>query len=251
MTVVAVAGPEIPAFPAVAEPVMIQPSNGPKSPATGTPPASIRPVADCRLPQKSMENQRFLPGVAYYGYRWYDPATGRWPSREPIGEAGSLNLYSFIGNNGTTDFDILGLCSGSRKALLDAACKAQKETEKQGVEFCAAICCKDGKYTQTKWNRGTKMGCMVPNCPKDQVKVRDLHSHPGVDGSPSGTKPGDRKRPPGDTDHAVDKNVDYWLVTDAPFSNNDDEVWMVKYNRNGSLGDWIYNCKTGEFKPRQ
>ena len=25
-------------------------------------------------------------GLYYYGYRYYDPATGRWPSRDPIGE---------------------------------------------------------------------------------------------------------------------------------------------------------------------
>jgi len=27
-------------------------------------------------------------GLVYYGYRWYDPVTGRWPSRDPIGEKG-------------------------------------------------------------------------------------------------------------------------------------------------------------------
>jgi len=27
-------------------------------------------------------------GLYYYGYRYYDPATGRWPSRDPIGEMG-------------------------------------------------------------------------------------------------------------------------------------------------------------------
>ena len=26
--------------------------------------------------------------MTYYGYRWYDPVTGRWPSRDPIGEIG-------------------------------------------------------------------------------------------------------------------------------------------------------------------
>jgi RHS repeat-associated protein len=25
-------------------------------------------------------------GLYYYGYRWYHPATGRWPSRDPIEE---------------------------------------------------------------------------------------------------------------------------------------------------------------------
>jgi integrase/recombinase XerD len=31
-----------------------------------------------------------------YGYRYYNPTTGRWPSRDPIGEEGGLNLYGFV-----------------------------------------------------------------------------------------------------------------------------------------------------------
>jgi RHS repeat-associated protein len=50
-----------------------------------------------------------LTGLLYYGYRWYDPATGRWASRDPIGESGGLNLYGFVGNDGTNHLDKLGL----------------------------------------------------------------------------------------------------------------------------------------------
>jgi RHS repeat-associated protein len=48
-------------------------------------------------------------GVTYYGYRYYDPVTGRWPSRDPIEERGGLNLYGFVGNNVVNKFDLLGL----------------------------------------------------------------------------------------------------------------------------------------------
>ena len=48
-------------------------------------------------------------GLYYYGYRYYDPATGRWPSRDPIGELGGVNLYGFVGNNGLNRLDYLGL----------------------------------------------------------------------------------------------------------------------------------------------
>ncbi|MCH7228693.1 RHS repeat-associated core domain-containing protein [Haloferula sp. A504] len=44
-----------------------------------------------------------------YGYRWYDPVTGRWPSRDPIGEQGGYNLYGFVGNDGVSRWDRLGL----------------------------------------------------------------------------------------------------------------------------------------------
>ncbi|MCF7733202.1 MAG: RHS repeat-associated core domain-containing protein [Akkermansiaceae bacterium] len=50
-----------------------------------------------------------MMGVAYYGYRWYDPLTGRWPSRDPIGERGGLNLYGFVGNDAVDRWDRLGL----------------------------------------------------------------------------------------------------------------------------------------------
>lgn len=48
-------------------------------------------------------------GFYYYGYRYYDPVTGRWPSRDPIGEKGGINVYNFIGNAATDRIDALGL----------------------------------------------------------------------------------------------------------------------------------------------
>ena len=48
-------------------------------------------------------------GLYYYGYRWYDPVTGRWPSRDPIEESGGINLYGFVGNNGVNAWDYLGM----------------------------------------------------------------------------------------------------------------------------------------------
>jgi RHS repeat-associated protein len=47
--------------------------------------------------------------IHYYGYRWYDPVTGRWPSRDPIEEDGGINLYMFVGNNTITFIDKIGL----------------------------------------------------------------------------------------------------------------------------------------------
>jgi RHS repeat-associated protein len=48
-------------------------------------------------------------GLYYYGYRFYDPNTGRWPSRDPIEEMGGVNLYGFVGNDGVNKWDLLGL----------------------------------------------------------------------------------------------------------------------------------------------
>lgn len=47
-------------------------------------------------------------GLLYYGYRFYNPVTGRWLSRDPIGERGGANLYGFVGNNPVLYSDFLG-----------------------------------------------------------------------------------------------------------------------------------------------
>ena len=48
--------------------------------------------------------------VVISGYRYYLPETGRWLSRDPLGERGGLNLYAFVINNAINYFDFLGLC---------------------------------------------------------------------------------------------------------------------------------------------
>ena len=176
--------------------------------------------------------------VSDYAYRYYDPVTGRWPTRDPIEEWGGENLYEFVENAALNVSDFLGLCSGARNAFLDAACKAQKEGERRNKEFCAAICCKDGKYSQTVWNSGSGGSCRAPDCPSGHIKVKELHNHPGVDGAAS----------PWDRNGATDKDVEYWIATDAPFSNDPDEIWIANYNNNKGLGGVIYNCKTGKFR---
>ena len=48
-------------------------------------------------------------GLYYYGYRYYDPITGRWLSRDPIGERGGANLFGYVGNNPVLKIDPFGL----------------------------------------------------------------------------------------------------------------------------------------------
>jgi RHS repeat-associated protein len=95
-----VAGPAWPAPPSDEE----TPSGG--APVTG--PKPQRPVPGYAVRLKTARIQRLRPCVAFYGYRYYDPVTGRWPSRDPIGEEGGVNLYAFVGNNGVNHWDYLG-----------------------------------------------------------------------------------------------------------------------------------------------
>ena len=48
-------------------------------------------------------------GLVYFGHRHYDPLTGRWLSREPLGEQESFNLYAYCHNDPVHKVDLLGL----------------------------------------------------------------------------------------------------------------------------------------------
>ena len=48
-------------------------------------------------------------GLYDFGYRWYDPNLQRWLNRDPIQEAGGINLYGYVGNNPINAIDPLGL----------------------------------------------------------------------------------------------------------------------------------------------
>jgi len=51
-------------------------------------------------------------GLYYFGHRYYDPATGQWLNREPLGEDESLNLYAYCHNDPVNKVDVLGLHEG-------------------------------------------------------------------------------------------------------------------------------------------
>ena len=82
---------------------------GPTPPPKGGPPGAKEAPISCEAGSMGVNFQRLTPHVAYYGYRYYDPQTGRWPSRDPIDERGGVNLYGFVGSNGLNRRDIFGL----------------------------------------------------------------------------------------------------------------------------------------------
>ena len=47
-------------------------------------------------------------GLVNFRARWYDPVTGRWLSKDPIGLNGGLNLYVFCGNDPVNSLDPFG-----------------------------------------------------------------------------------------------------------------------------------------------
>jgi RHS repeat-associated protein len=74
----------------------------------GEPLRATGPAADANLVRFSSETVDTASGFYYYGYRYYSPDTGRWISRDPIGERGGVNLYCMCKNLPVLRWDYLG-----------------------------------------------------------------------------------------------------------------------------------------------
>jgi RHS repeat-associated protein len=161
--------------------------------------------------------------VAYYGYRYYDPKTGRWPSRDPIEEVAhkifrggrqsyrvdavliidmrldeEINLYRFVFNNPKNRVDYLGLghnfgrcCNrsgGNEWALLDGKWRKLKPRECTGVfEDCDGLSCGGGFYyvSALEW-----AACVTPGC--DLPPFDNRRWQPDGGGDNGGKPPGGR-----------------------------------------------------------
>ena len=51
-----------------------------------------------------------VTGLTNFRARWYDPGTGRWLSRDPVGLTGGINLYAFCQLDPMNNGDALGWC---------------------------------------------------------------------------------------------------------------------------------------------
>lgn len=80
-----------------------------------------------------------VTGLYDYGLRHYDARTGRWLSRDPIGEEGGVNLYAFVGNDAMNSFDVLGLVGST----VDYATRAGSGDAVAFVHY------DDGQFPQT------------------------------------------------------------------------------------------------------
>jgi RHS repeat-associated protein len=66
-------------------------------------------LADANVYRFSSKEIHVNSGMYYYGFRFYYPLLQRWINRDPVGEAGDINLYRFAGNNSINNVDPLGL----------------------------------------------------------------------------------------------------------------------------------------------
>ncbi len=121
----------------------------------------------------------------YYGFRYYDPQTGRWPSRDPIEERGGMNLYGFVSNDGVNKFDLLGQteCCGDEELESGKECcgGTQKRTGgRRNSNRGGWSCC--GDEEDGDWYRAEGQAYGTPQCCNDgnvldMVRYWKYHNH--------------------------------------------------------------------------
>ena len=103
-------------------------------------------------------------GLYYYGLRYYNPSTGRWPSRDPIEERDAANLYLFVRNSPLENFDYLGMATivnaftalGKRGVKVEGRSIVYGETDATGLEWSTSII-KENGYFRIKVADGPKL----------------------------------------------------------------------------------------------
>jgi RHS repeat-associated protein len=75
------------------------------------------PLADANLYRFSSKEWHPNSGLVYYLYRCYASELQRWLNRDPIQEAGSINLHEFVENDPVDSFDDYGLATGGASAI--------------------------------------------------------------------------------------------------------------------------------------
>ena len=80
----------------------------------------IMPMFRYQFSSKSFDGHLY-----YYGYRHFDSDLGRWLERDPIQEDSDWNMYLFVRNASTYQFDYLGRCTLN---------EAKNSLRKQGVK---------------------------------------------------------------------------------------------------------------------
>jgi RHS repeat-associated protein len=78
-------------------------------------------------------------GCSIWGLRYYSPDTGRWASRDPIGEVGGLNVYEAMGNSliGMVDPDGRSTEQDCRSLISHVeATEFVRELRRRGRERC-------------------------------------------------------------------------------------------------------------------
>lgn len=90
-------------------------------------------------------------GLLYYRARFYDPQIGRFMSEDPIGLAGGINFYAYVGNSPVNHVDPWGLQKRSCKLLLELIWEAFNTLQERASDLI-----KDPQNLQwSHWSKST------------------------------------------------------------------------------------------------
>jgi RHS repeat-associated protein len=186
-------------------------------------------------------------GLYYYGWRYYNPVTGRWPSRDPIEERGGINLYGMVANDPVNRWDVLGLKEGSgteccdektisegKKKLTEVYEKTHKQWEADGVPH-------RGEDDNSCFNLNSQILIEFTPIPKCwECKLENGRTDPQGGWGPFFRKVYDHwvvvcKATAQDGSEAGEISFDYWANRPAGEDPND---WFRKRYKNPGEPDW-------------
>jgi RHS repeat-associated protein len=115
--------------------------------------------------------------LLYYGYRYYNPSTGRWINRDPIEEAGGKNLLGFVGNNAVGTFDPNGLWQeDGHFYTVYAVARANKLTDPKAFELAYYAQYPDEDFRYDAITAGWNLHLRSPNREFHMLIQTVLHS---------------------------------------------------------------------------
>ncbi|GAU04771.1 polymorphic toxin type 47 domain-containing protein, partial [Burkholderia stabilis] len=114
-------------------------------------------------------------GLYYNRYRYYDPGTGRFISKDPIGLAGGINVYQYA-QNPISWIDPLGLATVSNAPNFDTARRQAFElagmTNPENVTF-SKMDPVTGTVVEFKGVGGAKVAYDAPHADMDSAQGHD------------------------------------------------------------------------------
>ncbi|MFC1461218.1 RHS repeat domain-containing protein [Verrucomicrobiota bacterium] len=115
-------------------------------------------------------------GLLYYGYRYYSPSLGRWPSRDPIGEKGGMNLYMFVYNSPMTFVDSVGLRVG-QNVFCGYHKRGQKEWSQPSKGWWTSTCYRDVSEVSIGSEEIASVWGLIRNAPPGWPSVISVSIH--------------------------------------------------------------------------
>jgi RHS repeat-associated protein len=115
-----------------------------------------------------------------FGARDYDAETGRWTAKDPIGLAGGLNTYAYVGNNPVNYIDPFGL-RGQSQTYPTIPILTIPIGSQQNLDISKALTrLLNGGYNNSSADQdesNDEDGTKLPNCPPKRVTNPKHHQN--------------------------------------------------------------------------